>query len=223
MGGTVSVTIREENGTEHRMARWTNSLPRFVNNIRTYQKDSQHIQDYVSRDSDTWKEDNEGLAPVQYGLVVLDLKTDTILTMQGYTSFSYISGAGIRLSIDDRRFRDDDGPNEFDLFKELLYDGRVTSARSFNGPAGMTNVDLTNTKPCEVLKTFKSGVQGNGLEIVNIDPTPFVIEKFDESSQGAIDMKNRLAELGFQYTRKEDEIWREWIDERKEEEAEDSG
>ena len=34
MGGSIGVLIREEDGTEHKMCRWTNELPHFINNIK---------------------------------------------------------------------------------------------------------------------------------------------------------------------------------------------
>ena len=33
MGGTVAVTLRTEDGAEHRMARWTNIFPETVHNL----------------------------------------------------------------------------------------------------------------------------------------------------------------------------------------------
>lgn len=58
MGGSVAVTVREENGQEHRMCRWTNSMPWFVNNIRLVNKDKQHLQKYLQ----TWRDFEEDYA-----------------------------------------------------------------------------------------------------------------------------------------------------------------
>jgi hypothetical protein len=33
MGGAIGFTLREENGKEHRMCRWTNMMPWAVNHI----------------------------------------------------------------------------------------------------------------------------------------------------------------------------------------------
>ncbi len=104
MGGTVAVTIRKTDGREHRMARWTNVLPWFVENQKFLGKDTTHIQNYIAMWEDMrqdWIDNHETgnfrhnmtscygdhpyLAPAGYGLVVLDQQSAVILSMQGYT------------------------------------------------------------------------------------------------------------------------------------------
>jgi hypothetical protein len=50
MGGNLAITVREQDGTEHRMDRWTNSMPWFIDNIDLVEKKPQHIADYLK----TW-------------------------------------------------------------------------------------------------------------------------------------------------------------------------
>lgn len=50
MGGNLAITVREPDGKEHRMDRWTNSMPWFVDNIDLVEKRPEHIQDYLK----TW-------------------------------------------------------------------------------------------------------------------------------------------------------------------------
>ena len=219
MGGTVAVTVREENGTEHRMSRWTNNLPYFVVNLKTFQKDPEHLQNYISMPRPDFINDNEGLAPVQYGLVVVDYMTDTILTMQGYSSLDSISGAGIRLAVDAKRYNRGNDDDDFARFKELLYNGRIKSIQTWNG-VGLQDEDLSNAKPCQILEEF-SDIRRNGFEMINVDTAPFKVEKFEESAQGALSMKGRLAELDFQYTKEEDKVWLDWVRGYEDEEYED--
>ncbi len=109
MGGCVSVTIRTINGKEHRMCRWTNSLPNFVNNINLINKDEGHLQKYIK----VWEDmsnsynsgdtinmpmsniyvPNAGLYPTGYGLVLIDYQTNTILTSQSYSSLGTIGSS----------------------------------------------------------------------------------------------------------------------------------
>lgn len=237
MGGTVSVTVREENGTEHRMERWTNALSYFVTNLKLCQKDPKHLKEYLStwKDfEDDWKKNGHkfdsdkknyevfenqmtpcycpavGLAPVDYGLVVIDFKTNNILSMQGYTSLNVVLGSSIRMVMSGY-----DDPDELDRFKELLYDRRITTYETFGG-SGMIKEDLTKTKPCQVLNRFKDMSTIIGMEYLRVDLSPFTLEDFEESAQGALAMKGRLAELGFQYTKKEDKGWLDWITDREE-------
>jgi len=116
MGGSIGMTIREPDGTEHRMTRWTNALPWYINHIDFINKDPKHLAEYMSQ----WngmREDWENhisvckkerhiswgdncckfnfpmtpcyapypfLAPVEYGLVLVDMQKDIILSCQGY-------------------------------------------------------------------------------------------------------------------------------------------
>lgn len=47
MGGTIAVTVREEDGTVYKMARWTNTLPHFVLNEKLYNKNPDHLSAYL--------------------------------------------------------------------------------------------------------------------------------------------------------------------------------
>ncbi|MBS3146067.1 hypothetical protein J4471_00020 [Candidatus Woesearchaeota archaeon] len=49
MGGSIGVTVREENGKEHRMCRWTNTLPWFITNLRFLNKDPKHLEAYLEQ------------------------------------------------------------------------------------------------------------------------------------------------------------------------------
>lgn len=114
MGGSIAVTVREENGKEHRMCRWTNTLPWFVKNIRLLNKDKKHLRKYL----DTWESMVDDwnknqttinfdlnmtpvyapypfLAPHDYGLVVVDMLSDHILDYQGYFHSEIIGSVGV--------------------------------------------------------------------------------------------------------------------------------
>lgn len=105
MGGAVAVTLRTPDGTVHKMCRWTNPLPCFINNLHFFEKDPEHTDEYLS----TWYDmrqdwldnhktgkfrhtmtdfyaDHAALAPRSYGLIVLDQKNNQILDMQDYAT-----------------------------------------------------------------------------------------------------------------------------------------
>lgn len=50
VGGNLAITVREEDGTEHRMDRWTNSMPYFINNMGLVRKDPEYLRAYLQ----TW-------------------------------------------------------------------------------------------------------------------------------------------------------------------------
>lgn len=112
MGGSVAVTIREPNGTEHRMCRWTNTLPWGINNVKMLaaEPDPEHLADYLKEwqamRADYLKNKDTGnfeynmtdcyapyplLAPMGYGLVLVDFKTHTLITKQGYAGFNTLA------------------------------------------------------------------------------------------------------------------------------------
>lgn len=109
MGGSLAITIRQSNGKEYRMLRWTNSLPNFITNPKFFKEDKQWFKDYMEPWFDMKKDYEQNkttgkfklnmtdcyfpysyLAPADYGLVVIDFKTKTLLTMQGYSDLNSI-------------------------------------------------------------------------------------------------------------------------------------
>lgn len=148
MGGLVSVTIREENGTVHKMCRHTNQLKKLIINEKLYQKDKDHIQSYLNEwysmvddfnqhkedkefeiEFSDWKVPKKKLAPHYYGLVVIDLKNDLILTSQSFTSFDRLLGSvNLEDSVDnpiESLLKDD--KSQISNFKRLVDAGRIHS------------------------------------------------------------------------------------------------
>jgi len=115
MGGSIGLTIREQDGTEHRMCRWTNVIPGFLTNVRLAHKNSEYIREITKtwydfvKDYALHKEDGQFehrmtsmyapypfLAPESYGLIVVDMMTNHILDYNGYTSVGKIDAVAIR-------------------------------------------------------------------------------------------------------------------------------
>lgn len=118
MGGSVGLTIREPNGKEHRMCRWTNIIPSILNNLRLVNKDPAYVQDIVKpwydmrQDYEAHKTDEKFeqnmspvyaphpfLAPCDYGLIVVDMAKNQILDYQGYCRLGGISSVSIKSDI----------------------------------------------------------------------------------------------------------------------------
>jgi hypothetical protein len=89
MGGSISLIIREPDGTTHRRVSWTNCLPGFINDMRVVNKDVAYVHNYLKVHCDRYEEtfkESKAAAPVSYGIVVIDMQKDHILHSQGYTS-----------------------------------------------------------------------------------------------------------------------------------------
>ncbi len=242
MGGSVALTIREQDGTEHRMSRWTNILQWICCDAGTFSKDPKHLkavlkqwremrEDWaefearpdksVSRDQYRFRFDMTDvyapytmLAPDGYGLVVLDMQKNVLLTMQGYTGFD-----SLYCRVD--REMDPDG---YGQVKGLFEAGRVRGWKILKGKAKEGDdpfYEIPLPDGCtwdQLVKLDKQYRKDRTIFIhgILIDRTPFTVEKFNEDQHGAIAFRQRLLDLGFKLSPEEEQQWAEWIaDKRK--------
>lgn len=126
MGGIIGLTIRFLDRTEWRGSCWTNVLPEGLFAPRFYSKEhsEHHTKGWLNQILKARKYDpslealwgnHPHLAPVEYGLVVVDYQTDTVLSHQGYNS------------VISRYFDSDWGglsPKDFAPYCELIPDPR---------------------------------------------------------------------------------------------------
>lgn len=105
MGGNLAWTMRLTDGTQYRMDRWTNSMPALIctpafldgtpegiaqalDEWQRMQADwdaNQHTEAYQYPMTPAYAPYPYGLQPSEYGLVVTDFVSKTILSLQGYT------------------------------------------------------------------------------------------------------------------------------------------
>jgi len=224
MGGNIGVTIREENGMEHRMSRWTNPIPWFINNIKLIEKDLEHLNEYLGRWYDMrqdWQQHQHDrqfefnmtpvyaghpyLAPVEYGLIVIDMQKNIILEYQGYAGIGKIYGAAIAYERDYGRSRYINGQMDTDRLRELFNAGRIKTAKEFI-KVKQYEVNLSG-------KSFDQVVEfASDLTDFMIDMSPYeVIHYNDHNSNAAKRMLTKIKELGFQIIPQEENIWEQWI------------
>lgn len=106
MGGSVKVIVRKEDGTINAMTRWTNSLSWLIHRSDSFistENDAfnRYMQSFNDMKADYDKNKHNGkfelnmtdvyfhdgcdsLAPVDYGILVMDYKTKTLISSQGY-------------------------------------------------------------------------------------------------------------------------------------------
>src|ERR1700744_2030870 len=87
MGGSVAVAIRKRNGEIICRDRWTNSTPFYFKSLRMREGDEAFVQEYLDLAKDKKDAPHVPLAPLGYGLVVIDYVTNHMLSMQGYSSY----------------------------------------------------------------------------------------------------------------------------------------
>jgi len=190
MGGVIGFTVREADGTEHRMQRWTNILPSIFEDpefIR-YGSDKQ-VMDLVkhwytesAKGSQgntiisTWEMYNYPyLAPFEYGIVVIDYLTRSIVSCNGYSSPSTVFKAPIKV---------------MNLSNPIWTAGLILQKEGLLGKEILPRSDMY-----EIIHPFWS------------------IYDYDDSH---IDSFRRalakIKELGFILTDKEEQIWKEYIE-----------
>jgi len=215
MGGAVAVTLREPDGTEHRMCRWTNGLPWMLVNIGLYEKRPEHIaaiikaweemkNDWRLHKDEPFTPEREFefpmtptyapygmLAPHGYGLVVMDMKHDEILTLQGYTSFDNLHACDARYSEDLERF------------DALHKAGRITGVSEYKSSGGWIMRALPSIEDIRLLE------EKDILSVRKypVDTSPFKIRVFEENLRGLAALKAAVLGLGFILTEEEETAW----------------
>ena len=113
MGGNLAWTLRLEDGTEYRMDRWTNPMPELIVTPAFLEGEpaalEEALSDWMAMKTD-WDGNGAtgdfafpmtsayapypfGLKPSEYGIVVTDFVSQTILSLQGYTDLGGINPA----------------------------------------------------------------------------------------------------------------------------------
>jgi hypothetical protein len=96
MGGMINVAIRFRNGRTVCQERWTNNTPFWFKNPKMYSGDEDYVQEYIdmTRNNDYVNEyvpgKPEPLRNNEYGLIVWDYMTNTILDNNGYSNPTHL-------------------------------------------------------------------------------------------------------------------------------------
>lgn len=228
MGGTLGVTIRTEDKQEHRMMRWTNSFPSFVNSAKFIDGDEDHVRQYLktwydmvdaynsgnTKDSpmaDVYVPD-AGLYPSEYGLVIIDYPSRTLLSSQSYTDVGSILASSVGLALMENKpvpaqFRKFQRPpsevkEELDELR-ALFDQKVISYQR-----------LSYEEPEKVKLTLEQFAdqwnEKNRYEYAMLDMSPWNVLKYEE--RDIVQMKAKVLELGFVINEQEERGWKEFIE-----------
>lgn len=260
MGGTLAVTVRKPDGTEERMARWTNATPWFINNMGLINKDPAHVESYMEPWNDMrrdWLEHEDEynalvkrygspsdvpyeatkdlwdypmtpcyaghtmLAPAGYGLTVVDMQKDQILTCQGYTHYGRLHMAGVYLGLtrDGKIPENADDENCAVRLREFHEAKRVTHVELMS-PSGWRNMDISDVSFEGLLKlasmpTVSTSTTAAGA--FSLDLSPYEVHHYEEANPDSWrEFRAKLIDLGFSLTDEEEAAWEETIQEEEE-------
>ena len=231
MGGSLGVTIRDIEGKEHRMCRWTNPTPSFINSVGFIEKDQTHLDEYLkvwydmveSYKTGAYKKEkftmvdsyapNPYLAPMGYGLLLIDYTTSTILHMQGYANYGEDSATGIGLAL-----LSDGAEREIQRYKDLFEKKKMRSLFDYDFDAwdrgekdenGEVKKIRFSPKSWEELLNMCKGKKRTHMNI-ELDMSPWKIKRFDSSE--AENFLKEVEELGFSLDEQERSLWKEWVE-----------
>jgi hypothetical protein len=227
MGGWVSNAIRFASGEVVCINAHTNPTPFYFKSTKVIiDHDEAYLRDYIAK---TMSEDPINtaipLAPSGYGMNVIDLMTGRMLVMQGYCGFDEFSTA--ENSLHSGRAQN---------FVDFVAAGRIVHVhREYeNNESSKHTVTrtplITTEKALALSHEFQSDfmtrfmrsqpiLSSDTFEIV-FEPT-MVYEEFEESSDGAVALHDRMLALGFEFDADAELVWKEWLDECRANEGED--
>lgn len=223
MGGNVTVVIRESSGIEHRMQRWTNSMPWGICNVKMMNEDRTHLDEYLKQwfeMKDDWEKNKDtqqfqfpmtsvyfpsiGFAPQEYGFVCLDFKSKTLISYQEYTSLNKMYMSAHRASDED----------EVQRLQDLIKAGAAKTYCYFDRDKGDMVDDvglpawLLEHPSNQNIRKFIEEYKNTVFEI-NINWHPFRL--FDFKRGEIKDAYQKVQELDFIFNDEERVIWEEWI------------
>ncbi len=229
MGGSLGFTIREKNGKEHRMCRWTNQTPYFINCPQFINQNPEHLKEYLGvwydmvksyESGDYKKEDftmvdvyapNPFLAPIDYGLVVVDYKTLNILHMQSYTNYGRILASQVDSAI---KGYEEDSEKDLEEIKQLHNEKRFKRVECYDGREEVEDhfpiIDISNFTIEQIFENcnYSNRKKDNcSWSEIYIDMSPWKITRFQENLDGCKKFKKAILDLGFILTDKEEELW----------------
>lgn len=225
MGGTIAVTLRTATGIVEPMARWSNPLPLFSHNIHFIKGDQAHIDDYMEQwyaMKQDWDQHRQTRrwdfpmtptyapwrlkAPMGAGLVVFDFSRQIILSMQNQTNFGFVYPDSIT---------QDSEPD----YNELIAQGRLYLIKHFydKGVEQVSKIDTLEEVRFldKVLQAKRNAPDYQYIANIAVDLQPWKVSSFPETENGALSLKLQMQELGFEFSKEEDDQWNEWIAERK--------
>ena len=81
MRGVLNVVIRKSDGKVFSFEKGTNYMPYFLTNMKFFNADESYIDDFIKK-----SKNKVPIAPLNYGMILIDYMTKTLLSSQGYCS-----------------------------------------------------------------------------------------------------------------------------------------
>ena len=101
MGGSVKVVIRFKDGKVKCQTRHTNALPYWFNQNYDFIIEPEKVcKEYISKNKESgYYVSGATNSPDGYGIVVIDLLKNEIISCQGYTEFNFLHSGSLAVSM----------------------------------------------------------------------------------------------------------------------------
>jgi hypothetical protein len=233
MGGTVAETIRRENGEIIKMARRTGAynwmifskefnvgeidkaIDEHLKMFMEMKEDYEHGEPYKHPMSPVYGWCNH-LAPVDYGLVVLDFQKKKIHSMQGYDSPGKLSLISMPHN-DKETMEIYDFLMQNNLLDVCKYDftrlGDVHSIFGSKEPFKIALKELNNSY-LDGIKSIFGQYNTSHIDMVFVPKIlkNFELHSYEESPEGLVKMLSALKNDGFTFNEEEIKMWKEHYD-----------
>lgn len=249
MGGNVALTIRT-NTAEWRMDRWTNIMPAILHDINFLKGDPKSLNEIIKPWEDMandWKKNQPdgpfdfnmipvyapfpyGLKPSEYGAIVIDFTTNTLLSLQHYCDVGTVGWGRLEFGPSASSVQPDRDEQINDLFSHnaikyftmiLRKDIDLTpllalGATKVTDPqTGMPAIKIPAPKSLDILTDVTDAINANHsnrspffLARAVVDMSPFQVIQFQETPAGYQAMYTKLQNLGFSFTEDEKQGWK---------------
>lgn len=204
MGGSIKIATRLHDGTIHTDTRWTNAFPWWLNHVEMANDNPEHLKAFAENES-PYRNGDSRVAPVGYGLIVVDAITHTIYTGNGYSTPG--STAPVMIMMNQREEPHWQEMRDRGLLH--LYDGKTKERlHQYYDPTNTRNVVE------ESREIWGVDSRENRWFDIKIDLSPWTVKQFSEMP--GQDMLDSLIEGGWPITDEDRKGWVEWFEYRKE-------
>ncbi len=201
MGGSINIAFRFSDGEACCFDFWTNAMI-VLSDIRILDGNEQISRDYIAvniRDGGPYYGRPQALQASEYGLVILDYKTQTIIDINDYTSlFGNVGDFEIRPN-----HKSDYFSRKYDLLKSAIDSDRSVIRHQYIGD-NLVNTKLAGqTAHEQIIADSKDKHKEDGYVMYDIDTAPWVYHKRMKTPETITEARSMAREIGFPFSRKE--------------------
>lgn len=203
MGGAVKVVVRLADGSIEADVRHTNPMPIWLGDHKMITDPEPHLREYLSMQS-VWKTGDHTVAPVEYGIVVVDAIKKIIYTSNGYSNPWVIPTIALW-----RFARGNEETHK--IYTRFLREGRLSLWNTVTGEKieGFYAPDCDVSEESERAFRLEDSDRQNFFE-VRIDFAPWEIIRFGQEPTDR-SMLDRLIADGFPITDADKAGWDDYL------------